>query len=60
MSNHNKANLKANYGKHNEPQKHKNGPIFFIIYTFLMAFLITSLLIQSCQQTKPQEVTYEQ
>ena len=60
MTNDNKANLKADHGQHRELQKRKHSNIFSIIYMLLMAFLVTSLLIPSCQQIKPQGVTNEQ
>ena len=60
MSNDNKTNLKADHGQHRELQKRKHSNIFSIVYMLLMAFLVTSLLIPSCQQIKPQGVTNEQ
>jgi len=60
MSKDNKTNLKADHGQHREPQKRKHSNIFSIIYMLSMAFLVTSLLIPSCQQIKMQGVTYEQ
>ena len=59
MSNDNRTNLKADHGQHRELQKEKRSNVFSIVYMLSMAFLVTSLLIPSCQQIKQQGVTNE-
>ena len=50
MSNDNKDHLKAR----DRAQERKHSDIFSIIYILLMAFLVTSLLIPSCQHSDKQ------